>query len=610
MNKRLLSTVSIVSVMCHMLTVATTSELPSPLSHQRGTIHYPIVGFERGDSWSLDAWGIGYCRKACAAYLCKQCNWQGATTNTTDLAALFFGKSNFLGEEAFANGTLLEPSNAPALSFTKISPRFDYNECGVFVGLHAEKEICDSCWHIGWRASLPIKRISVEQRRSCGTEQADDGLADVIVRRQEFTNAEAFGNGPQTNNVNGYRLDFLSALQFIDGTPLIKYGNGASDTTIGTIPVTLFSQRGSIDIEAAIGPMSVLRANDGKITSAIDITSPAEVYNLGRNEGPAPVGDDTSLYVPYILNSDGTNGNNGERRYFSRTVDYTSGLAHNRAEQAKWFLVPNSQGASNPQTIFPDANTVQNIIEYIVGRLNAGDSSALAFFRKHGVDLCLSDCSTGVGDLYAEWFGGYRRPTWYLDMLVASILPTGKVNDNARRIYSQPAGNNGHFEFRGGLEGGWHRSWFAVRGFASYTHVFDHTQMRAPAFQGATIKNIPVGRAVPARVHWGYFWGNLDVTLFHPTCCDCGVTFGYELYAKQKDSVCFCNSTAKDFFGFTHRLDDKILEGNTNTRLHKIRGEFFHHIGCCEYFVGGYYGIAGRSAMKETELHFGVSIYF
>lgn len=608
MNKRLLSIVGILSIFCHMLMVATTSELLSPLSHQRGSIHYPIVGLEKDACWALDAWGIGYCRKACSAYLCNKCNWSGVTTNTEDLAALFFGKSTFLGEEAFANGMLLEPSNFPALSFAKLSPRFDYNEYGVFVGLHAEREICDSCWHIGWRASLPIKRVSVEQRRSCGTEQIEEA-SDVIVRRQEFTNADIFGEGSRTNNVNGYRLDFLSSLQFIDGTPLVKYGNGASDTTIGTVPVTLFTERGGDPIEATLAPMSVLRADDGKITSAIDITSPAEINNLGRNLGPAPY-TSFSEVVPWLLNADGTNGTNGERRFFSQTIDYASGLALDRAEQAKWFLVANSQGANNGENIFPEANTVQNIIEYIIGRLNAGDSSALAFFRNHGVDFCLSDCATGAGDLYAEWFGGFHRPTWYLDVLVASILPSGKVNDNARRIYSQPAGNNGHFEFRGGIEGGWHREWFAVRGFASFTHVFDHTQMRAPAFKGAMIKNIPVGSPVPARVQWGYFWGNLDVTIFHPQCCDCGLTFGYELYAKQKDSVCFCHSTAKDFFGFTHPLDDRILEENTDTRLHKIRGEFFHHIGCCEYFVGGYYGIAGRYAMKETELHFGVSIYF
>ena len=178
------------------------------------------------------------------------------------------------------------------------------------------------------------------------------------------------------------------------------------------------------------------------------------------------------------------------------------------------------------------------------------------------------------------------------------------------RIYWQPTGNNGHFEFRGGLEGGVHRSWFALRGMATYTHVFDHTEMRAPAFAGATIKNIPVGGAVPARVNWGYFWGNLDVTIFHPKCCECGLVFGYELYAKQSDKVCFCKSTAKDFLGFTHKLDDTILEEGTNTRLHKIRGEFFHRIGCCEYFGGAYYSLAGRFALKETEFHVGAAIYF
>jgi len=241
------------------------------------------------------AWGIGYCRKACSAYMCNKCNSSGVTTNTEELAALFFGASSFLGEEAFANGILLEPSNFPALSFAKISPRFDYNEYGVYLGLHAEREICDSCWHIGWRASLPIKRISVEQRRSCGTEQIEEA-ADVIVRRQEFTNADVYGEGSRTNNVNGYRLDFLSSLQFVDGTALVKYGNGAQIQQLEIFLLRCLLKRGGTDQEATIAPMSVLRAGDGKITSAIDITSPAEVNNLGRNVGPAPVSSAGRLY--------------------------------------------------------------------------------------------------------------------------------------------------------------------------------------------------------------------------------------------------------------------------------------------------------------------------
>ena len=191
----------------------------------------------------------------------------------------------------------------------------------------------------------------------------------------------------------------------------------------------------------------------------------------------------------------------------------------------------------------------------------------------NGVDLTSSDCVVGAGDLYTEWYAGYHKPCWYLDMLVGSKIPTGKKTCDAGRVYWQSTGNNGHFEFRGGFEGGARRSWIAVRGMATYSYAFDHTEMRAPAFVGATIKNIPVGPSVPTRVHWGYFWGNLDITIFPTKCDHCGFVLGYELYAKQHDKVCFCSSTAQDFLGYTHPLDDEILEQGTDTRLNKIRGE-------------------------------------
>ena len=133
--------------------------------------------------------------QACKAFICDECNWNGSTTSTTCLSKLFFGKTSFLGEEAFANGILTVPSGYPALSFAKITPQFEYNECGVFIGMHAQKDICDSCWAVGWRASLPISRVEVQQRRSCGCEAVEEDFGNVIVRRQEFTDADADGAG-------------------------------------------------------------------------------------------------------------------------------------------------------------------------------------------------------------------------------------------------------------------------------------------------------------------------------------------------------------------------------------------------------------------------------
>ena len=458
MNKKILSLVAAIGICGCGGLMAVTGGLLSQLSLQRGVIHYPLEGCDPENPWQVDAWAAGYSRTACKAFICDECNWNRSTTSTTDLSKLFFGKSSFLGEEAFANGILTVPSGYPALSFAKITPQFEYNEWGVFIGMHAQKDICDSCWAIGWRASLPISRVEVQQRRSCGCESVEEDFGNVIVRRQEFTDADPDGSGPKMNNVHGYRLDFLSALQFIDGSPMIAYGDGTSDTKVAGIPITLFTERGQVPIEAAIAPMYVLGADNGDIANAITIGTPTgvlEVNNLGRNVGPANPADPTQV-AAWTLNAQGTNHNpditdNGDRLAFSQTVDYSTGLALNRAQQRQWFLVPNSAGGGVSHVLIEDANAVQNAIDYVLNRMDLTQATALSFFKKHGVDFTSSDCVVGAGDLYAEWYAGYHMPCWYLDMLIGSKLPTGKKTCDVNRIYWQPTGNNGHFEFRDGI---------------------------------------------------------------------------------------------------------------------------------------------------------------
>ena len=97
---------------------------------------------------------------------------------------------------------------------------------------------------------------------------------------------------------------------------------------------------------------------------------------------------------------------------------------------------------------------------------------------------------------------------------------------------------------------------------------------------------------------------------FHPDNPNLGFTLGYELYAKQNDKVCFCEDTAVDFLDRTEKLDHCILECDTDTMTHKLRGEIFNRIGYFEIFGGGSWIVAGRNAMREGELHIGAMIYF
>jgi len=654
-----MSIVMLLIVLSTGVVQATTSEFRSPLSILRGPYHYPLAPVaddiwsmkierigECESLWIIDSWAVGYGRKADRSYIdccgcdancgwneclgstcstnvsccgtqvgcCDECNCPSTknTTNTVPLSTLFFGKSDFRGEEAFANGLLIGGCDdaPPALRYAKLSPRFDYNEHGAVLGVHAQRKLKeDSPWHFGARASLPIKVIEVEQRRSCGSERFEEGFGDVVVEyQQQYTDGKA-----NTHLVKAYRLDFLSALNWIDGTSLVSYGDGAQDTTIAEIPVTSYATRVSpVTIESSVAPVSALRRNDGKLPSPPNkglqdqdsYGSQETYYPLAR---PVKAGD-----LPEIpLNAAGTNGTDAQRLQFKTATNYASGLASNRDAQAKLFIVSNTLTAGNG-LLDEDGLLIQNKIDYLLNQLALNErNSTEQFFKDHGICFCLSDYVAGIGDLDTEIYFGYEHECGYLDGIFGLRLPTGKKPCDPNRIYYQALGNKGHFEVKGALEGGWHPfDWFAIRAYASYSAVIEANECRAPAFKCACIKNIPVGCPVEAKVKWDYFLGNIDFTWFHPDNPNLGCSLGYELYAKRNDQVTFCTPSVVDFCGARHDLDHCILECNTDTMTHKVRGEIFDRIGYCEFYGGGSWIFAGRNAMKETELHIGVVVYF
>jgi hypothetical protein len=633
MNRKILSILVLAIVLSVSLVKATTSEIRSPLSVLRGPFHYPLGPVDRDiwsynidkteeeeeNLWIIESWSTGYERKADKAYIdccstssncCSNicyssclttsyycCPQSKNTTNTVPLSTLFFGKADFRGEEAFINGIMpASCTNNPALIFSKLYPRFDYNEHGVVLGLHAQRRFdAESHWHCGGRISLPVKVIEIEQRRSCGSERFEEGYGDVIVEYQQRVDEE-----PLTGNVIAYRLDFLSSLCWIDGTPLVNYGDGTKDTTIAIVPITKYLTR-TIQVPhvGSDAPVSALRITSEKLPNPAALPDPTGVYPLAKKVESAT-----------ILAADGLGGANYERLVFNTTNNYADGLGNDRDAQRKLFIVPNTKTVGGG-VIEPDALLIQNKIQYLLNQLALTDgNSAEQFFKDHCICFCLSDYIAGVGDLDTEIYVGYEGAHGYLDGIFGVRFPTGKKPDDARRIYYQALGNKGHFEIKAALEGGWDPcDFFAVRCYFSYSYVIGATECRAPAFRGATIRNIPVGPAIQADVKWDYFLGNIDLGWYHPNNPNLGFTLGYECYAKRNDRVRL-TPMAKDFFDNTAQLDNCILECNTNTMTHKIRSEIFNRIGYCEFFGGGSWIFAGRNALKETELHIGVAIYF
>lgn len=588
MNK-MIRVMAFLAVISFGMLTAITSEFRTPLSLYRGTVHYPLdpVDKEKDSLWTIDGWKSAYYRCADEAYMPKDECSEKSTTNTKPLSALFFGKADFRGEEAFPGGILLTPSGVPALSFAKLSPRFDYNEQGAVFGLHVKRRFEDSYWHFGARASVPFKVIEVEQSRSCGSERLEEDAANVIVRKQENPSF-----GANLVDVNAYRLDFLSTLLF-NGNAMVQYGDGDAANPTKLASKSIVEAAGPLGNGKA--PYYALRFDDGSVPSATRLAQDPD--NVAQ------------------LNADGSGGLDGDRRLFDATgKNYADNLGKDRDAQGKLFMVPRSQGDS----LDTNARVIQNAIEFTLNQLDlSGRDSAEQFFKDKGVLFCQSDRVSALGDIDTEFYVGYEKDNWYLDYLIGLRLPTGKKLDceDIGLLLKQSTGNNRHFEFKVGLEGGWHPTdydWFALRAYVSYAHAFKRGEFRAPAFKGATIKNVPVGEklGIDTDVSWGYFNGNVDFNFFHPQNKDLGCTIGYELFAKREDNVSYCQQTAKDCLGQVGTLDEKVLENNTKSLSHKIRGEFFYRIGYAEFFAGSSQVIAGRFVMKESEAHIGVSIYY
>jgi hypothetical protein len=282
---------------------------------------------------------------------------------------------------------------------------------------------------------------------------------------------------------------------------------------------------------------------------------------------------------------------------------------------------------------------IQNQLQAVLDIIEPLETASF-FFAQNGIDLFAHEHIVGVGDLTLEWFIGYGdRFDWYIDGIVGAIFPTGTSSCSAKQIFHKPTGNNKHYEIKVGLEGGY--NWcdqFALRAEAFYGHAFSKTESRAAVFADPTattlanncctntcdvnvdscalfLKNI--GTPVCVDVAWDWFYGRLDLTVFHPYNSDLGMTFGYEFYWKSHDDIdlnCGDKSTtvvkATDLLDTTGTVDFCAMERNSQVYSNKVYGEIFHRWSFFELFAGASQIVAGENVMKETEAHLGLRLYF
>ena len=396
--KKTLKSVVIISTFCSGMLHA-SFEFRTPLSaHWRGYFHWQLESV--ADAWWYDSmpslkerivwdfhiWGVGYTRTASKAFSCDN----HVTRHTRSLSTLFFGKDSFRGEEAFTGGTFANQSlqnqallvnNNPFLGFAFISPRFDYNENGAFMGIEFSRNFGrDDKWHAGGRVSIPYKVIEIEQDNDYKLEET---LADVVSVEQINLNESL----PPSSFEYALRFDFLNVMNFSSVSALTE--------------------------EATVVP--IVRYNDGTVTIASrnvtgDTAETASIaaYAVKSNSGNLP-------QVPFrklpsqVSGELGPNGQSaeGEATFFKLGVDYADNIRLNRNAQGTIFIVPRAEVVTGGTESTADAEDLFNTLRPLIETdLNPAELAS-EFFLNRGIDLAGYSRNVGIGDLAAEAYVGY-----------------------------------------------------------------------------------------------------------------------------------------------------------------------------------------------------------
>lgn len=559
---------------------------------------------KKNTDWNVHMWGLAYSRTANKAFF-DACDPDKITRDTTSLSQLFFGKSIFRGEDAFANGTFAgEPTSTqvlvnavnPYLAFARIAPVFDYNEHGANMGIDFARYVGkNDRYHIGARVNVPFKVIEIEQDADATIQET---LDDVFITR-----VVNLTDGVNPNQVEyAMRFDFLNTLVFQQTA--IPSGNATAQ------PIVVYEGTGANAI-VKVGSSTI-----SGTTAAQNATDIPAAYATKRDDGTVPP-------VPFRKSPNqisGPLGSNGEGAndtvlFFETGTDYAGNLRNDRAAQGTVFITPRSisnPGQANDGALIPASQTILNQVRALVDSDLVPSEPASKFFLDNGIDLTGYQRIVGVGDLAMEVYGGIcQYNDWFADGIFGIQAPTATRQKHANEIYYKPTGNNGHTVIKLGLDGGWQpRSWFAFEIRPFFFHACKRSEKRAAPFEGATVLNI--GPEVEVDVSWNYFLFQTDFNFFHPHNPDLGFVLGYELFAKGHDKVSLdCQTTATDLLGRTDQpLSVCNYEKNTNSFSNKLRGEMFYRSQYFEIFGGGSQMVSGRNIMKETEAHIGLTIYF
>lgn len=583
MNRNLLLLIALLGTTS---TIHAWQETRTPLSLWEGYMHYDFDRDRELNEHNLDAhfWTGIYFRSAPNAYNCSGCK--------EPLAALYFGKSTFTLEEAFANSTIPAGSTInPFVILTPITINIDYREQGVWFGTTLSGRFgCDDQWSTGVRVRAPFRDIKVEPL--CGNPITNNINPVANLFQQRVESIQVASAAPVTQNVFAARLDALEAMNRVNfnvnGAPVPMVTYPATDILIA-------GQNASGGVSSAspvtdLAPfLAVIESTNGLVPASVRW---ADVPQNGT----------------VVLNGDGSGLANLQRGRVASDVNYTS-LGGSATAASHLFVVPNVQGASasTPGAIIGSANTVYSDISTAFE--NLANTSLADFTNQVGLNACYGN-TRGFGDTNFEFFVAYSWQDYaYAEGRLWFTAPTGVKVNNPLNILKFPTGNNGHAELGLGFAGGIEPlDWLAFNGDLYVIGVLPANNNVAAPFVGASVKNI--GPCVAGKTSWTYGLLDLNVTFINP-CLRCmGVMFGYEGYFKGRDTLTLCRSSAVDWAGNTQILNSCVYTKNTERIAHRIRTETFFQKECLNIFLGFEATVAGKNIPAEVDYHIGFDVYF
>ena len=539
-------------------------EIRTPLPLSQGPIH-ELYSELNHDCWFINWWIGGFGRSAESAYNCRG--------KEVPYSTLIFNKSSFSPQAAFANGKAQSILN-PLLATSIIGPQIHYSETGINIGSAFQAWICENV-RLGFRANLPFRRLSIKRAGNCGNGTSSLGgqtIGSVAANQIQQVNGVPV-------KTYAYRLDFLSLLPYTcedcpaRSIPIVNY----HDTDFPPLnPITISNQ----DVTNQTGtPVSLIRSAHGSVPRGDFAIQQAVAQQL-------PIENDTGT-------------TDADRARFDATVNYTP-LSQLPVQQGMLFVVPSLQGSQT--------TAASRVIQQQVNELTACiDQEAEAVFKDCAISFS-GQCIKGMGDFDTEIFGGYFfSECLYLEALAGIRWPTGKGGNNPLFVFRQPLGNNGHYEYKLGLQALWQPLDYAgFKADLSWHTVQRAGECVATPFQGACVKNI--GRPTGVSIAWDYVVLHAEL-IFTPRP-NTGIEFGYELYHKKRDTICWSDTFANDCLGNSNLVDSHVLSRNTNVTSHKIRAEAFWFCDTFDVYGGGSQVFAGRNAPKERDWHAGIIIYF